>query len=115
LLRYVRAVSTLLDLELEGGGSVLVEIAAEPDGPVVRGGRRQQQVVEAGRTLEAVLADLGPTAQAIVGRLRSLAQSPDEIQVEFGVKLNASARLVVAQSTGEANFRVALRWAAPSE
>jgi hypothetical protein len=114
LLRYGRAVSTFLDVELAEGGSVLVEIESE-DGPVLRGGRRQPEVVQAGRTLEAVLAELGPTAQAIVSRLRTLAQSPDEIQVEFGIKLNASARLVVAQSGGEANFRVALRWARSPE
>ena len=103
--------SPLLDLDLEQGGSILVEVdELEQPGPVTRGGRPDEAVIKAGETLEHVLAQLGPTVRGIVSELRSAAESPDELEVEFAIKLSTNANLVIARMGGEANFRIALRW-----
>lgn len=101
----------LLDLDLEQGGSILVEVEEPPRAEVTRGGGRGRVDVEkAASTLEEVLARLGPANRAIISQLRALADAPEEIEVEFGVKLNADANVVIARTGAEANFRILLKW-----
>lgn len=100
----------LLDLDLEEGGSILVEVAEPPREEVTRGGRGRVDVEKAASTLEEVLARLGPANRAIISQLRALADAPEEIEVEFGVKLNADANVVIARTGAEANFRILLKW-----
>jgi hypothetical protein len=99
----------LVEFQLEGGGSVFVE--AEPlAGEVTRGIKPRELAGEASQTLEAALSHVQPAAVAIVGRLRDLAEAPDEIEVEFGIQLSAELGAFVAKASGDANFRVSLRW-----
>lgn len=103
--------SPLLELDLDQGGSILVEVdQPERDGPVTRGGRPAEAVVKAGQSLEQVLGQLGPTIRGIVSELRSSAHSPDQVEVEFAIKLSTDANVVIARMGGEANFRIALTW-----
>jgi hypothetical protein len=99
----------LVRFKTEKGESVFVEVAAL-EGPVTRGGRAGGAVVDAGQTLERVLARLGPAVRGIATQLRAAADRPDEVEVEFGVKLSADSNVIIARAGGEANFRVALRW-----
>jgi hypothetical protein len=104
-------VTALLEVGLDDGGSVLFEIDGHEGAPALRGTRSSgMALVEAGKDLDSVLGDLGSVTQAMMRRLRSLADSPHEIEVEFSVKLTAEAKLVVARAGGEANFRIAMRW-----
>lgn len=89
---------------------VLVEVDSADAGPVTRGGRRAELVTKAGESLEQVLGRVGPAVSAIFSELRSAAEWPQEVEVEFAVKLSADANVIIARSGGEANFRVALRW-----
>jgi hypothetical protein len=74
----------LLEFKTEAGDSVLVEVD-ERARPVTRGGRASGAVVEAGESLEQVLARLGPAVRGIVAQLRAAADWPDEVEVEFGL------------------------------
>jgi hypothetical protein len=108
-------VGRLVEFPLEGGGSVFVEVdpSLGRTGAVTRGlGRPSTSEIaeRASETLETALARVQPAAAAIVGRLRRLEQVPDEIEVEFGIQLSAQLGAVVAQTAGEANFSVRLRW-----
>ena len=60
-----------------------------------------------------MLSGLGPATRAVLDQLRELGDSPHEIEIEFAVKLTADVRIVIAQVGGEANFRIALKWARP--
>ena len=97
-------------MPLEQGGSILVEVGEVRSGPVTRGGRGDDTVSKAGESLERVLGQLGPAVRGIVAQLREGADWPDEVDVEFAVKLSAGANLIITQTGGEANFRIALRW-----
>ena len=44
-------------------------------------------------------------------KLRTAADWPDEVEVEFAVKISADSNVIIARVGGEANFRIALRWA----
>jgi hypothetical protein len=106
-------VSPLVELPLEAGGSILVEVDEVPfGGPVTRGGRSPAEAVtKAGETFEQVLGGLGPMLRGIFAHVRDAAAAPVEMEVEFAVKLSADANLIVARSGGEANFRVTVKWA----
>jgi hypothetical protein len=114
-LAEVGGLSQLIELDLEEGGSVLVEVDGAAPGAVSRGGRSAELVSKAGQSLEQVLGQLGPTVRGIVSELRAAADWPDEVEVEFAIKLSADANVIIARTGGEANFRIALRWARGKE
>lgn len=107
----VEALSRVVEVPLADGGSILVEVEDATGGPVVRGRGGAVDVAQLTEPLESVLAGLGPATQAVLGQLRGLGEMPHEIEVEFAVKLTADARIVIARAGGEANFRIALKWA----
>ena len=106
----IRVVSSLLEFKTETGESLLVEVAEPSGGAVTRGGRTAEAVVEAGASLEQVLGRLGPAMKGIVSQIREAAERPDEVEIEFGVKLSADSNVIIARAGGEANFRIALKW-----
>jgi Trypsin-co-occurring domain 1 len=101
-------VARLVEFDLDQGGSVLVEVE-EGSGAVTRG-RPADAVTKAGDNLEEVMGRLGPALRGIVSQLRASADWPDQVDVEFAVKLSTDANVIIARTGGEANFRIALRW-----
>jgi hypothetical protein len=97
--------SELVRLDLEQGGSAIVEVE-ETFG--VERATLEDEVVKAGKRLNAALAAIRPTAQAISEALGALA--PDEQQVQFGMKLNGEAGLLIARTAVEGHFHVTLTW-----
>ena len=102
--------SQLVRMDLEDGGTVLVEAAEVQTGPVTRGGRAEELVKDAGSTLEGALDQLGPIVKGVVTRLREAADWPDEVTVEFSIRLSADANVIIARTAGEANFRISMSW-----
>jgi len=106
-------VKRLVEFELEDGGTLLVEVD-EPErgrGAVPAGrGRRRGEPGKADEKFETVLAKIKPVGTALIAKIRELADPPDEVGVEFGLKLNATAGVVVASAATEANFKVSLTW-----
>lgn len=103
-------VRKLIEVPLDDGGVVLVEVEEHEDG-IVRSARPGEVVATAAESLQASLDRIRPVAGALVGKLRDLADRPEEITVEFGIKWSAQAGVIVAQAASEANFKVTLRWA----
>ncbi len=65
-------------------------------------------VVRTRTTLEEALANLKPSLGKIVEVLHGMA--PDEMEVEFGLKMGGETGVIVAKGTAEVNFRVTLCW-----
>ena len=104
--------SQVVKMDLANGGSVLVEVAdVASDRPVTRGGRQEELVTSATASLERALDGLGPVVKGVVSQLREAADWPDEVTVEFAIKLSADANVIIARAGGEANFKISLRWA----
>ena len=111
-------VRRLVEFPLEDGGSVLVQVedgsaaAGYAGDEVTRGwGDRDQRVVEqAQQSFEAAVARVQPAVQALVRRLRSVAESPEEITVDFGVELSAEVGAFVAGASSTGNFTVSMTW-----
>jgi hypothetical protein len=90
------------DLETQGG---------------TRRGLSTSAVVERAQTsFEDALDKAQPIASALIDKLRSISESPDEVQVEFGLGLSGSAGAVlVAGVSAGANYKVTLKWKKTSE
>lgn len=104
----------LIEFPLEGGGSVVVEVdEPEAEGGVVRAARPGEVSERAQLSFEEALGKLRPAAESIIARLRALSDPPDQVGVEFGLKLSAGAGAVIASAAAEANYRVTLTWKRP--
>ena len=101
----------LVEFPLEDGSTILVEVD-EPEGPggAVQVRRDSKTVEKAKQTFEAALDKIKPTANAVISKLRNLYDAPDEVTVEFGLKLSGEAGVVLASAGVEANYKVTLTW-----
>jgi len=101
----------LIEFPLEDGSSIIIEVNEEDtEDSIVQAARPGEIAARASQTFEAALEKVRPAAGAVVSKLRSLKDTPDEISVEFGLKLNAEAGAVVAAAGVEANYKVTLKW-----
>jgi hypothetical protein len=100
----------LAEFQVEGTGeTVFVEIET-PSGGLVPAANPGEFATRAGQSLQAALQKVKPAASAVVATLRDLIDSPDEITVEFGVKLSAQAGAILTSANAEANYKVTLSW-----
>ena len=101
----------LIEFPLQDGGTMLIEVD-EPESPggVTRAARPSDVPEKAKETFEDALDKIKPAAQSIITKLRDLSDAPDEIAVEFGIKLNAAAGAFIASAGVEANYTVSLKW-----
>lgn len=100
--------ASLVAVPLDGGGVVVVEMDEPPTGGVVKATRPGEVVGQAAASLESALTGIVPAARSVLARLREA--GPEEVTVEFGVKLTAEAGAVIARTAGECNLKVTLHW-----
>lgn len=99
----------IAEFSLQNGDNVLVEINEMEDegrGRVSRGDR----FVKASMTLEEALDNVKSSAEAVLSKLKTLSELPDEIEVEFGIKLDTEIGAFVASAGLEAHYRVSMKW-----
>ena len=100
----------LVEFPLEDGTSLLVEVDEPEEDGLTKVSRHDPGVIErAQQTLEQSLDRVRPAAQYILEKLRALHDSPAEIEVQFGLKLNAVSGVILAAGV-EANYTVKLKW-----
>ncbi|WP_457946166.1 CU044_2847 family protein [Pseudarthrobacter sp. alpha12b] len=90
-----------------GSGTVLVEVADGSYG-VDHPARNEQGILDTGRRLEDALASVRPAARAALEAMAEL--TPEQIQVEFGVKLAGDAGAMIAKSSSDAHFVLRMSW-----
>ncbi|MEI8131903.1 MAG: CU044_2847 family protein [Leptolinea sp.] len=101
----------LIEFPLEDGGTILVEVDEfESEFGSVPVAREDEIVVKANQTFEHALETIQPVARTVVKKFRIMPDTPDEVQVAFGVKLSAEAGALIASTGVEANFTITLKW-----
>jgi hypothetical protein len=85
-----------------------VDRAEVPDDLVLASQEPGKVAAKAKVTLEEALGKLKPSLQKIVHLLKEL--SPDEAEVEFGLKMGGETGVVIAKGTTEVNFTVRMTW-----
>ena len=87
----------LVEFPSGNGEPILVEVEdLQPAGGTTRRGLSTSATFERARTsFEDALEKAQPIASGLISRLRNIADSPDEVQVEFGLSLSANAGAVL--------------------
>lgn len=106
--------SRIVQLPLEGGQHVLIEIT-EPDEPGMdRIGRGERAVEAARQTFEEGLSQVRPVIQAVVQQFQGMNETPSKITLQFGLKVSGELNVVIGKAASEANFTVSVEWNAPA-
>lgn len=98
-----------LEVPLSDERIVLAEVTDQFDGTVPAG--RVRDVI--GKLPEAFgegLRRVQALADEALASMGDLKQAPDVVSLEFGLKMSATAGVVVAQSTGEAHVKLLIEW-----
>lgn len=99
----------LLEVPLKDGGTIVVEVEQEQAGPVPAGRGTGEIVARATEEFESAISGALKGAEALFKQLRSIS-APDEVVVEFGLKVTGEAGIVFSKVGGEGNFNVKLTW-----
>jgi hypothetical protein len=95
--------------ELDGGSEVLFE-SAEADLVELHGG--PPDVWDGGKLTER-LQGVAEAAEEVAGSLRARLV-PDEVSLEFGLKVSGGVNWFFAKAQGEGTIKVTLKWAGNS-
>jgi len=97
----------LMSVPLAGGGELLVEVSERQPG-TARATRVGEVVQGAVMSLTEALEPMRKAAEEARDALA--AARPDELEVEFGVKLSAEGRAFVAKAGLEGHLQVKMVW-----
>jgi Trypsin-co-occurring domain 1 len=100
-------VAEFVRFTLDDGSEVLFE-SAESDLVALRGGPPE---VRDGGKLTARLQGVAEAAEEVAGSLRARLV-PDEVSLEFGLKVSGGVNWFFAKAQGEGTIKVSLTWAA---
>jgi hypothetical protein len=101
----------VVEYKLEQGGVVLIEVEeTELEKGRVPVSRKPGVPEEATKEFEKALDNIRPVADTIVRKFRDLGSNPDNIGIEFGIKMSAQAGAIIAATGVEANFKITLSW-----
>jgi hypothetical protein len=109
----------LVEFPSDSGEPILVEVEDVELAGETRRGLSPSAVVERAQTsFEDALEKARPMATSLVGKLRAIGDAagnpPEEVQVEFGIVLNAEAGAVLASASAGANYKVTMTWKRPT-
>lgn len=105
LIDNVADVAELISYQLDSG-VVQVEVDDDEFARVSRLG----DLDTAARTLASALTHVRDAADVALRQFRGMVSKPDEVQIEFGVKLTAQAGAVIAKTGLEGQLKVKLAW-----
>ena len=105
----------LVSFPLESGGAVQLEVEDEPGLPLTRGLHPADVVETVTKSFEAALEAIKPAAVGMANVFRNIADAPDVVEVELGVKFGGQATAFIASASSEAQFRVKVVWQGKKE
>ncbi|NUO99410.1 MAG: hypothetical protein HOW71_04520 [Nonomuraea sp.] len=91
-------------------GPIVVEVSDDEPGFESIARRPGEVIHDAQDKFESALISLRGAARSALEIFRDDVLKPDGVDIEFGVKLNATAGAVIAKSTVEGHLVVKLRW-----
>jgi hypothetical protein len=94
----------LVRFDLGDDGSIVAEVD-DTDPGVDRAARGADRI----RTAQASLTQVRSLATAALHQLKDI-ESPDEVELEFGIRLTVTAGAVLASSSVDGHIQVRLTW-----
>ena len=104
----------LLQFSDSNGAEFYVEVEdSASEGITMRGGPGEESrslVQNAGANFEKAISPLKSISNTIISGLKELVHSPDEVNIELGLKFSAKAGIIITSVDSEANLKIALKW-----
>ncbi|WP_144440851.1 CU044_2847 family protein [Streptomyces roseifaciens] len=98
-----------MKVPVEGTEPIHMEVEVDPAG-VDRVSRAGDVIATAAESLQEAVGRIRPVAEAFLSGVRDMTRMPEELTVEFGVKLTAEAGVVIAKAASEGHFTVSMKW-----
>ena len=98
-----------VEYEVENGKSVVIEIEGAKKG-LVPAASSGGVIAKSKKSFEQALDTIGPIAGKLFTHLKEFPKEPEQINIEFGLKMGFETGVVIASGNGEANFKVSLTW-----
>ena len=101
----------LVEFQLEGDKSILVEVA-EVEGSGIKPVSRKtgELASKAKQSFDEAIANLEPMISSIRKKIDDMNRPAEEVEVKFGVKLNGETSAVIATLGAEINYEITLKW-----
>ncbi len=101
----------LLEFKLDNGESAFIEIEESETHVRQRGslGRDDEENLLAERTFSQAVSSIAPMGNTLLNSLKNI-NTPDEINLEFGLTFNAKAGVVFTSVGSAASFKVSITW-----
>jgi Trypsin-co-occurring domain 1 len=96
-------------VEFQVGDDTLMVEVEQPSG-IIDVGALDDTPIKAQKTFEESVEKVKNTAAILIAKMKDLASSPDEVSIEFSIKLSAEAGIVLASGSVEANYMITLKW-----
>lgn len=61
-------------------------------------------------SLSSALKNVVPTIDAVLSRVRESRLAPDEVSLEFGLKIGGEHGMILTKGTAEANMKLTVKW-----
>jgi hypothetical protein len=108
-------------LDDESNKTILIEVTTgDPQRPVYRGeGSLKKAIAHVGEqakiSLNSAMENVQASAEIVLSKLKEtkIIEKPSKIELEFGIKLDATAGAIIAQTGAEVNYTVKLTWENP--
>lgn len=102
-----------ISFQLDGEDEVIIEVEDSSPGGMQRVGRGDEKEVEkSGIKFMDALKHVRPAAEMVLESFQKL-NSPDEINLEFGMTFDVKAGAILTSVGSGANFKVSLKWTNP--
>lgn len=96
----------------EGAGFIYVEVdevKTTSTGGVILAGA-DGQIHQISTKFSKALSPIRQVANDVLQQLQEMAKSPEEVSIEFGLKLNFEAGAVITKASTEGNLKVSIKW-----
>ena len=108
----MRKENSLIKFTLDDGSTLLIEGVNDDNDMqrhLVTRGNNAPAITEAQKTLHQAIGTAKSAAELVLNSFKEM-NAPDEINLQFGVKMAAKAGVIIASASSEANFQVSLKW-----
>lgn len=101
-------------LRFEDEPEILIELIDEQEDDRYRSGYRgdlgEKAAQKVQKSFDKTLDSLKSITQKVIYKLQEIKDSPDEVTLEMGVKINGEADAVLTKIGGETHLNLTLKW-----
>jgi len=104
---------TLLKFKLDDNIDIYIESQEDiSSSGLTRTSKRNKDIIESDEKFETLIEKIKPVSNLIMKSLKDF-NTPDDIELSFGVKFGGKAGIIFASVDSEATFNLKLKWSNP--